>query len=350
MSLLSFGNRSGFGLPQLRRLTGYRLFWPLMALALLLLFNLINDPDFFRINYQNGHFFGSLIDILNRAAPLALLALGMTLVIATGGIDLSVGAVVAIAGAVSAYVISSGMTDSVAVILLCSLGVAAVAGIWNGVLVTVLQIQPIIATLILMVAGRGIAQLITGGQILTFSHLGFEFIGGGFFLGLPFSITLVIVAYAITAVVLRKTALGLFISAIGSNATAATYSGIKSSLIKICIYGFCGLCAGLAGIILASDIQGADANNAGLWMELDTILAVVLGGTALTGGRYYLSTTLIGVIILQTLTTTILTNGLPAQYNHIVKAAVVILVMLIMSSRFREDLTRFTRANKETQG
>ena len=320
-----------------------RLLWPLFILALLLAFNLLRDPGFFIIEYKNGAFFGSLIDILNRAAPVALLALGMNLVISTGGIDLSVGSVVAIAGAVAAYLINSDMAVSLWGIILISLGVSLIAGLWNGVLVALLGIQPFVATLILMVAGRGVAQLITDGQILTFNHEGFEFIGGGFFLGLPFSITIVVVSYLVASLLLRKTALGLYIESIGLNPLASRYVGIQSSLVKISVYGFCGIMAGVAGLILASNIRGADANNVGLWIEMDAILAVVLGGTAMTGGRFFLSTTLIGVIILQTLTTTILTNGLPVQYTHIVKAVVVICVMLLMAPEFRAQLQRMIK-------
>ncbi|MGY5449784.1 ABC transporter permease [Agarivorans sp. MS3-6] len=327
-----------------------KLFWPLFALALLLLFNLVNDPSFFHIEIKNGRLFGSIIDILNRAAPIALLALGMTLVIATGGIDLSVGAVVAISGAVCAYLIQNDIITSTPIIIIAGISVALIAGLWNGVLVSLLGIQPIIATLILMVAGRGIAQLITGGQILTFNHEGFEFIGGGNLFGLPFSIILVIITYSLTFLVLKKTALGLFISSIGANPTASYFAGIREPQIKVLVYVFSGLCAGLAGMILTSDIQGADANNAGLWSELDAILAVVVGGTALAGGRYYIGPTLVGVLILQTMTTTILTSGLPVQFTHIVKAGVVILVMLIMSPQFRKELNGFGKLYQKEAG
>ena len=315
-----------------------KLFWPIFALSLLLIFNIFHDPSFFHLEIKDGRLFGSIVDVLNRAAPIALLAMGMTLVIATGGIDLSVGAVVAISGAVCAYLLQNDIVTFTPLVLLIGVAVAILAGAWNGLLVTFFGIQPIIATLILMVAGRGIAQLVTGGQILTFEHEGFEFIGGGFFLGLPFSIVLVASTYALTFFVLKKTALGLFISSIGANPTASHYAGIRERLIKVSVYMFSGLCAGLAGMILTSDIQGADANNAGLWSELDAILAVVIGGTALTGGRYYLGATLIGVLILQTMTTTILSSGLPVQFTHIVKALVVILVMLVMSPQFRKEL------------
>src|SRR5690606_30291955 len=155
----------------LQRITKYHLFWPLVALALLLLFNLIYNPGFFSIRIQGGHLYGSLIDILNYGSPLMLVAIGMTLVIATGGIDLSVGSLVAISGAIACLMISlsaeQSRLDVVILAVVLALGLSVVLGLWNGMLVAVAGIQPIIATLILMVAGRGIAQLITSGQIIT---------------------------------------------------------------------------------------------------------------------------------------------------------------------------------------
>ncbi len=317
-------------------------FWPLCALLLLLCYSLVTDPSFFSIEMKEGNLFGSPIDILNRGAPTALLALGMMLVIATGGIDLSVGAIAAIAGAMSAYLVTSTNIESTIVIIAISLFVAAFAGLWNGFLVTIIGIQPFIATLILMISGRGIAQLITNGQVLTFEHEGLAFVGRGFLFAVPFSITIVIVFYIIAAIILKRTALGLFIEATGANETASYYVGIRRGLIKISTYVVSGICAGMAGIIWASNIQGADGNNAGLWSELDAILAVVIGGTSMMGGRFYLLPTLIGALILQTLTTITLSSGLPVQFTQIIKAIVVVVVMLLISFRFRQQFQQIS--------
>src|SRR5262245_23434484 len=157
-------------------LTSSRLTWPLLALVALLLFNLLWTPGFFHVELKEGQLYGSLIDVLNRAAPVLLLALGMTLVIATGGVDLSVGAVMAIAGSAAALLIRDHGAG-LPLILAVALGAAALAGAWNGLLVAACGVQPIVATLILMVAGRGVAQLLTGGQIITFHHAGFAFLG-----------------------------------------------------------------------------------------------------------------------------------------------------------------------------
>jgi ribose/xylose/arabinose/galactoside ABC-type transport system permease subunit len=314
-----------------------KLKWPLVALGLVLLFNLIFTPGFFRLEIKNGRLYGSLIDILNRAAPVMLLSIGMTLVIATGGVDLSVGALMAIAGAIAALSITR-LHFSIWAVIAMSLAAALLAGLWNGLLVAFLEVQPIVATLILMVAGRGIAQLLTDGQIITFENKPFEFLAGGSLCALPFTITIVVLVFALAALLTRKTALGLFIEAVGDNETASRYSGINTRSVKLLVYAFCGFCAGVAGLIVASDIKAADTNNAGLYLELDAILAVVIGGTALTGGRFYLLSSLIGALLIQALTTTILTRGIPVEFTLVVKALVIVAVCLLQSETFRQSL------------
>lgn len=323
------------------------LLWPVVALVVILLFNLFFTKGFFHLEIRDGHLFGSLIDILNRAAPVLLLSIGMTLVIATGGIDLSVGAVIAITGAMAALLIRPDYLKGILeystapplyVIIGISLLVAVICGIWNGFLVAYLKIQPIVATLILMVVGRGIAQLITQGQILIFVHKGFQFIGGGFLFGLPFTIIIVAFVFLIAYLLTRKTALGLFVEAVGGNPTASYYTGINAPLVKMIVYIFSALCAGIAGLIITSDIKGADANNAGLDMEMDAILAVVIGGTSMNGGRFYLVGSVIGALFVQTLTTTILTRGVNPEITLVVKSLVVVTVCLIQSPTFREQV------------
>ncbi|MCG9696620.1 ABC transporter permease [Shewanella sp. Isolate11] len=314
-----------------------RYLWPVAALVLLLLVNLFIDSSFFHLTYQDDRLYGSLIDILNRSAPVALLAIGMTLVIATGGIDLSVGAVMAIAGAVCANLLLSP-DMSVFTVVLIGIAVGVFFGCINGGLVAYLGIQPIVATLLLMVAGRGIAQLINQGQIVTFQSPGFAAIGTGQWLGLPMPIWIVIGMLIATQLLLRKTALGLFIEAVGCNAKASRYMGINDKSIKLFVYAIAGLCAAFAGMISAADIQGSDANNAGLWLELDAILAVVIGGAALTGGRFSLILSIVGALIIQTLATTIIVSGLPAKFNLLIKALVILLVLLLQSKAFRNQL------------
>lgn len=310
---------------------------PLAALALLLLIDLICIPGFFELTIRDGHLYGSLVDILNRAAPLMLAALGMTLVIATRGIDISVGAVVALSGTVAAMLIGGGPDAQTPLLwaLSAAMGAALLCGLWNGVLVAGLGLQPIVATLILMVAGRGLAQLLTDGQIVTVYHEPFFFLGGGYLFGLPFSLSVVAIVFVVIALLMRKTALGLFIQAVGINPVAARLAGLKTASLIVFVYVFCAACAGLAGLMVSSNIKSADANNAGLLLELDAILAVTLGGTSLAGGKFSLVGSVIGALIIQTLTFTIYSMGVPPEVNMVVKAAVVFLVCLSQSAEFR---------------
>ncbi len=324
------------------RISKHHLFWPLTVLAGLFVFNLLYDPGFFAIRVQGGHLYGSLIDILNYGSPLILVAIGMTLVIATAGIDLSVGSIVAIAGAIACLLISRGEDQHslalFAVAVAASIGIALVLGLWNGLLVSGIGIQPIVATLILMVTGRGIAQLVTGGQIITVSSDPYSFLGAGWFLMLPFSIFIVGFVFVIAVLMTRKTALGMFIESVGGNPTASRLAGIRSKSVLLAVYAFCAICAGIAGLLLSSNVSSADGNNAGLWYELDAILAVVIGGTSLAGGRFFLAGTVVGALIIQTLTTTIYTIGVPPEITLVVKAIVVFAVCLIQSESFRSTI------------
>ncbi len=323
-----------------RRL-GWRLLPQFIALAIILVLIRIVFPDFFSIEIQNGRLYGSLIDILNRGAPVALLAVGMTVVIATKGIDLSVGAVMAICGAVAAA--SSVRGDPLVMTLVLAIGTGLLCGVWNGFLVSVLNIQPIIATLVLMVAGRGIAQLVTEGAILTFNDPGLIFIGSGAFLGLPMPVIIWLVFGIAVALVVRRTALGMLIEAVGINRRASTLSGIRTPLLLMAAYMLSGLCAALAGLIVTADIRGADANNAGLWLELDAILAVVVGGTSLLGGRFSIVASLIGAMIIQAVNTGILSSGFPPEFNLIIKAAIIVIILVIQSPRVQTGLTFLSR-------
>ncbi len=314
-----------------------RFSWPkgmpqIIALLLVLAVDSLVAPHFFQVLLQDGRLFGSPIDILNRAAPVALLAIGMTLVIATGGIDLSVGAVMAIAGATAASMTVAG--HSLPVVLLAALGAGALAGLWNGILVAVLKIQPFVATLILMVAGRGVAQLITSGQIVTFDSPALSWLGSGSLLLLPTPVIIAVATLLLFWLFTRKTALGMFIEAVGINIRAAKNAGVNTRIVVMLAYVLSGICAAIAGIIVAADIRGADANNAGLWLELDAILAVVIGGGSLMGGRFNLLLSVVGALIIQGMNTGILLSGFSPELNQVVKAVVVLCVLIVQSPRF----------------
>jgi galactofuranose transport system permease protein len=302
-----------------------------IALVGVLVFNWLLFPGFFNVTWQDGRLFGSLVDVINRGAPVAILAIGMTAVIATKGVDLSVGAVMAVSGAVAATWTIAG--EPLYVVLAAALVVGIICGLWNGLLVAVFEIQPIIATLVLMVAGRGIAQLITEGSIVTFNEPGLIFIGTGSLFGLPMPAVIAVVLMILAHFLVRRTAIGLFIEAVGINRSAASYAGLRSKSLLVAVYAFSGLCAAIAGVIAAADIRGADANNAGLWLELDAILAVVVGGTSLLGGRFSIPLSVLGAIIIQAMNTGILVSGFKPEFNLIVKAGVIILILVIQSPK-----------------
>jgi galactofuranose transport system permease protein len=325
----------------------HRLFWPAAALLALLLGDFVAHPGFFSVQLRDGHLYGTLVDILRLGAPLILVALGMTLVIATGGIDLSVGSVVAISGALACLHLSGlGDQDSLGGTLAAvgmSLGLCVVLGSCNGLLVAALGVQPIIATLILMVAGRGLAQLITDGQIITVTSGPFRALGGGYVLMVPLSILVALAMVVLSSLLVRRSALGLLIEAVGGNPEASRLSGIRSGRLIWLVYVFGALCAGIAGLMISSNVSSADGNNAGLWIELDAILAVVIGGTQLSGGRFSLGGTVIGALLIQTLSTTVYTLGIPPETTLLFKAVVVTAVCLVQSPAFRRRLRRRRR-------
>ncbi len=320
----------------------HRLFWPAVALVALVTINAISRPTFLKITMQDGELYGALIDILRNSAPLMLVALGMTIVIATRGIDLSVGAVMAVSGAVALTIIDGspdpGGVGTVLVAVLFALLVSLVLGAWNGFLVSALGIQPIVATLVLMLAGRGVALLITGGFITTVNSDPLSFIASGYLTVLPFAFFISVAAIATIALVERRTALGVLTEAVGINPEASRLAGVRSRGIIWGAYMVSGVLAGLAGVIYASNIKAADANAAGFLIELYAILAVVLGGTSLAGGKFSIAGTVIGVLIIQTLDSTILFLGVPSAQSPVFFAFVVVAVVVLQSPRTRNAL------------
>ena len=342
----------------IRKITESRLFFPLVALAIILLFDLIFVPRVFRLETRDGNLYGTLIDILRNGSTVCLLALGMTLVIATGGVDLSVGAVMAIAASVAAVMMNpviiglelppdlmkfindpqftySPLWEVIVVTLL----VATLFGLWNGFLVAYMKIQPMVATLILMIAGRGIAQLITNGVRIQIFYEPYAFIGQGWII-VPFSLYIVAFMFVVAWLITRKTAIGMFIESIGINSRSSFFSGISEQRIKLLAYAFCGLCAGIAGLVASSNIKTSDAHNIGLGLELDAILAVVIGGTLMSGGRFSLFASLIGALVIQAITTSIYTFGVPAFALQAIKSVVVIFVILLYSDQVRSFVRR----------
>jgi simple sugar transport system permease protein len=347
-----------------KKIIDNQVFKPLVALAIILVFDAIFIPGFFHLEMKEGHLYGSLIDILRNAAPIIILAFGMTLVIATGGIDLSVGATMAIASSVACILInptiiglrlSQNITSLVNnpnfsyipiwLVVLAALFVGALCGLWNGLLVSYGNIQPMVATLILMIAGRGIAQLITNAiKIIIFNDT-FAYIGNGWII-LPFSLFIVAFVFGVTWLITRKTSIGLFIESVGVNARSSFFSGVDQKKIKLFVYIFCGLCAAVAALIVSSSIRTSDANQIGLYSELDAILAVIIGGTLMSGGRFSLLASAIGGLVIQATMTSTLAFGVPASAIIAVKAVVVIIVILLYSQQAQNVFHKIGKLKK----
>ena len=343
-----------------RRVTENRLFFPLLALSLILLFDFIFIPGFFAIESRDGDLRGSLIDIFRNGSTVMLLAIGMTLVIATGGVDLSVGATMAIAASMAGILMNpSALRNEVFfvtdpnytfqplwVVIVLSLLVSILCGLWNGVLVAYMRIQPMVATLILMIAGRGIAQLITNGLRVQITYRPYAFIGQGWII-LPFSLYIVAIILLLTWLMTRKTSIGMFIESVGINFRSSYFSGIDEKKIKLLVYTFCGFCAGIAGLVASSNVKTSDANNIGLTTELDAILAVVIGGTSMAGGRFSLLASMVGALVMQAITQSMYAIGVPAFALQAIKAVVVILVILLYSEQVRGFVRTVTAPKKE---
>jgi simple sugar transport system permease protein len=343
-----------------RTVTESRLFFPLVALLLILLFDFVFIPGFFAIENREGNLHGSVIDIMRNGSTVMLLAIGMTLVIATGGVDLSVGAVMAISASMAGILMNpSALRNEVFfvtdpyytfqplwLVIVAALAVAIVCGLWNGLLVAHMRIQPMVATLILMISGRGIAQLITNGVRVQITYRPYAYIGQGWAV-LPFSLYLVAFVFAITWLMTRRTAIGMFIESVGTNFRSSFFSGINEKRIKMVVYTFCGFCAGIAGLVASSNIKTSDANNIGLTTELDAILAVVIGGTSMAGGRFSLLASMVGALVMQAITQSMYAFGVPAFALQAIKAVVVILVILLYSEQVRGFVRNIGAPRKE---
>jgi simple sugar transport system permease protein len=345
---------------QFREITESRLFFPLLALAIILLLDATFIPGFFTVQVRDGDLYGRVIDIARNASTVMVLAIGMTLVIATGGIDLSIGAIMAISASVAAIMMNPVIVglelppdlmkfindpnftySPLWEVILVTLIVATICGVWNGILVAHMKIQPMVGTLILLIAGRGIAQLLTNGVRIQIFYKPYAFIGQGWIL-LPFSLYNVAFLFVVTWLLTRRTALGMFIESVGINAKASFYSGINEKRVKMLVYTFSGFCAGIAGLIASSNIKTSDANNIGNTIELDAILAVVIGGTSMAGGRFSLLASLIGALVIQAITTSMYAIGVPAFALKAIKGLVVVFVILLYSEQVRSLFRRST--------
>ena len=296
------------------------------VLLAMIVFNLIFTQHFLSLQTFNVN--------LTQVVTIVIVGIGMTLVVATGGIDLSVGASMAIAGAL-APMLFMNIDGPLGIILAFTLPViaAALCGVFNGFLVTRLHVQPIVATLVLFIAGRGIAQVVTDGSLQAFNNSTFQWIALGKVAGVPFQILLMLALVAIFTWIVRKTLFGKYLLVTGGNEDAAYLSGIPTARVKMIAYTVCAALAGLAGLISISVNSSSDANVVGLGVELDAIAAVAVGGTALTGGKAYITGTLIGALIIQLLRYTLLAHGIPDAAALVLKAAIIIAAVYVQRKR-----------------
>ncbi len=303
----------------------------LIALIVLLLYNAFFTPNFLTAQTISVN--------LTQVATIVIVATGMTLVIATGGIDLSVGSLMAIAGALAPLIFleklvsigNSAITLPLAYVV--PVIVAGLFGAFNGTLITRFKIQPIIATLVLFIAGRGIAQVVTNGNLQAFNDPVFQYIGLGRPLGIPFQVILMVVIVAIVAWVMRATTFGRYVLAAGGNEAAARLAGVPVNAVKLAVYTISGLLCGIAGLIVIAINSSSDANLVGLNMELDAIAAVAVGGTPLTGGRATVVGTFIGALIMQLIRFTLLAHGVPDAAALVVKAAIILVAIYVQRQR-----------------
>ncbi|HEX8492077.1 MAG TPA: ABC transporter permease [Pyrinomonadaceae bacterium] len=291
----------------------------LAALILLIIVNAIFTRNFWDIN--------NFWNILLQVAPTMLVAIGMTFVIATGGIDLSVGSVMAVAASMAAINLERGVLVAVLLALFVSIAVGAL----NGTLISLFRIQPIIVTLAVLIAGRGLAQIPSEGRLVEFKgrYPAFEALGTGYVGPIPMQVLVMVLIVAAAIFVMRATSFGRYIVAVGGNEAASRLAGVKVHRTKIAVYALSGLLAGLAGLIESARGGASDPSNVGLNIELDAIAAVVIGGTALTGGRATIVGTVIGALMMQVITTSFNMQGIQFSWSLVIKAAIIIIAVYV---------------------
>ncbi|MBE5948569.1 MAG: ABC transporter permease [Lachnospiraceae bacterium] len=329
-----------------------QIFIPIAAMLALLLFNLIIDPSFFHISLTTNNagdpvLSGNLISILNNGSELAILALGMTLVTAaSGGQDISVGATIAIAGSVVLKIVCGANEVSVGIVLVAFLVACLVSmafGAFNGALVSIFKIQPMVATLILFTAGRSIAAWINNNAQINISDPKFTYIAE-FFPGLPiptpFLIT--ILCFIIMALFMKFTNIGLYSQAVGINENSSKLNGINPVFIKFLTFVILGLCVAVCGLIKVSRSRGITYSSIAENIEMDAILAVALGGNALGGGKFNMTASVIGAYVIQILTTTLYKYNISSAALSAYKAIVVIVLVVISAPTVRRKAKAVT--------
>ncbi|MBO1901031.1 ABC transporter permease [Leucobacter weissii] len=316
-------------------------FWAIAGIIVLLAINTIKDPGYLSIglNPTTGMMTGNLLDILRVSAPIILIALGMTFVIATEGIDLSVGSMMAVGGAVAMQTLSTTDDPGSVGAMLQAIGLAVllalVLGLVNGFLVSVVGLQPFITTLVMMMAARGIARVVTGGQNTNAQNEPFRQLANGQILGVPTGFVIALGIVVLVALLMRRTALGLMIEAIGVNPHASRLAGIRPKPTLITVYALAAVLASLAGVLNVAEVMTVNPSSTGNLMEMDAILAVVIGGTSLAGGKFSIIGSTMGALLIATLNKTVVFLGVPSAATPAFKAIVIIGLVLLQSDRIR---------------
>ncbi len=326
-----------------------QIFIPIAALLLLAIFNLIMDPSFYKISLGYNSvgdpvLSGYLITILDYGSELAILAIGMTLVTAaTGGQDISVGAGIAIAGSVILKVLCGNnsrpetLQAPIIVAFLVSCLVAMLFGAFNGTLVAYFKIQPMVATLILFTAGRSIAAWINNNELPIISEPSFGYFGG-FIPGIPIPTPffIAVACMIVISLVLRFTTLGLYVQAVGINESSSKLNGLNPAVIKFLTFVILGLCVAVAGLIKVSRLSSINYSVIAKDIEMDAILAVALGGNALSGGKFNMTASILGAYVIQFLTTTLYKFNVQSDALPAYKAIVVIALVISSTPVVRE--------------
>jgi len=299
----------------------------LFLLIALMLFNIIFTQNFANINI--------LWNLITQGTVTMVVALGMTFAISSGGIDLSVGSVMVIAAMVTA---KSLEPMGVIPAILLGLAAAVAVGCFNGIMIGVFGMQPFIATLAMYISGRGIAQLLNDSMIFNFTNEAFISIGRTRVLGIvPTQLFILIAIIFIIYILVRKTAMGRYVQAIGDNKYAASLCGVSVVKTTLFVYGMSALLAGLAGVLEISRIGATDPNTLGKMIELDAIAAVVLGGTPMIGGKINYFGTVFAALVMQLIVITFNMNNISAEYAYVVKSLVLVVTVVIQQ---RESLKR----------
>src|SRR5690349_11454360 len=292
-----------------------------LAIALLLLFNVLFTPNFLA--------WSNLRIQLIQVAPIVIVALGMALVIGTEGIDLSVGSVMALAAALIPLYLGYGVVAAIVVSLLAGV----VVGLINGVLVAKVGLQPIVATLALFVGGRGLAVVISGGQLKDIHDPNLIRLGSGDLVGIPILVWIAAALVLVVAFVVRRTVFGRRLLAIGGNRPATELAGLPVKRVLITVYVLCSVLASIAGLLSVARIQSSDASAVGLLIELSAITAVVVGGTPLTGGRVRVLGTVAGALLMQLVIATMIKHNLPPSTTEMAQAVIILIAVYVARER-----------------